>query len=100
LQSKGIVKVLSRTKKGEGVFGLPKKFYPMRGDLSKSSKIYYLEETISNILDDKDRPMGYKEITNLLGMKRHVVTSILRGLAKKGSIVKVEGGWASNINRP
>jgi predicted transcriptional regulator len=100
LQSKGTVKVLSRTKKGEGIFGLPNKFYSIRGDLSKLSKIRYLEETIFGILDNKGQPMGYQEITILLGVKRHVVTSILRGLTKKGSIRKVGGGWTLNVNKP
>jgi len=94
LQSRGKVKVLSRTRRGEGVFGLPDKVYPIRADLSGHSKISYLAETISRLLEGKDRPVGYQEMANSLGVRRHVVTSVLRGLAKSGSIQKVEGGWA------
>jgi predicted ArsR family transcriptional regulator len=99
LQSKSAVKVLSRTRRGEGVFGLPDKFYSVRSDLSSLSKVSYLAETISRILKGKDRPVSYQEMANLLGVRRHVVTSVLRGLAKKGSVRKVEGGWASGDNR-
>jgi len=94
LQSKGAVKVLSRTGRGEGIFGLPGKVYPIRGDLSGPSKISYLAETISGLLESKDRPVSYQEMANSLGVRRHVVTSVLRGLAKSGSVRKVEGGWA------
>jgi len=94
LQSKGMVKVLSRTRRGEGVFGLPGRVYPIRGDLSGPSKLSYLAETIRRLLESKDRPVGYQEMTNSLGVRRHVVTSVLRGLARSGSIRKVEGGWA------
>jgi len=94
LQSKGAVKVLSRTRRGEGVFGLPDRVYPIRGDLSRQSKISYLAETISHLLEGKDRPVSYQEMANSLCVRRHVVTSVLGGLAKNGSIRKVEGGWA------
>jgi Mn-dependent DtxR family transcriptional regulator len=100
LQSKGAVKVLSRTRRGEGMFGLPNRVYPLRGDLSNPSKISYLTETINRFLEDKNRPVSYQEMANSLGVRRHIITSILGGLAKKGSVRKVEGGWALYKDQP
>ena len=75
------------------MFGLPGKVYPIRGDLSGPSKVSYLAEAIRRILESKDRPVGYQEMANSLGVRGHVVTSVLREFARSGSIRKVEGGW-------
>jgi hypothetical protein len=99
LQSKGEVKVLSRTRRGEGVFGLPGKVYPIRGDLSGPSKISHLAETISRLLESKDLPVTYQEMVNSLGVRRHIVTSVLGGLARSGLIRRVEGGWTLAGNK-
>ncbi|MEM2128451.1 MAG: hypothetical protein QXM93_02510 [Candidatus Methanomethyliaceae archaeon] len=93
LRSRGDVISVCRLEDGKAVFGLPGAMYPLREDLSKSSRPTYTKNLILNFLKQRGVPSTYLEIMSRLGLKRNVVTSALRDLKRKGRVIKTQEGW-------
>lgn len=93
LRLKQIVIALCRRESGEAVFGLPGVVYPLREDLSKTSRAAYIKKLVLNILRSEGRPISYLDIMKDLGLKRSVVTSALRDLKRKGEVARTADGW-------
>lgn len=91
LERKRAITVLGRTKKGEGIFGIPGVFYRMRNDLSAPSKKEYVSYAIMTLLNDKDRT--YSEISESTGIEKHTVAAALRGLSRQGSVRRFGNLW-------
>jgi hypothetical protein len=93
LQHEGKLSVLGRTKFGEGLLGLPTGHYHVRQDLSVSTMNLFLAREILYIMEGKEKPLTYREISEKLWIKGHVATAILRELASKGAVEKSGSGW-------
>jgi hypothetical protein len=96
LQKKGDVLVLGRTTRGEGIFGIPTRIYSVREDLSSPTKTAHLSWAVVDLLRNAERPMPYDWIANSLGAKKHEITAVLRGLAKKGEVKREKDGWKTS----
>lgn len=95
LERTGHILSLGRTVRGESLFGLPGRLYPLRGDLSNSSRRGCLSKNIKAILEDCERPMTYDEIVARVGAGKHTVTALLRELRRQGFVRKSEEGWTN-----
>jgi len=93
LHSRGEVISMCRLEDGTAVFGLPGAIYPVREDLSRSSRASYIKNLILNFLKEKGRPATYLEMMSHLGLRRNIVTSALRDLKRKGEVTKTLDGW-------
>ncbi|MBC7113448.1 MAG: hypothetical protein H5T34_05480 [Candidatus Methanomethyliales bacterium] len=93
LRTRGDVISVCRLEDGTAVFGLPGIIYPVREDLSRSSRAAYIKNLILNFLKEKGRPITYLEIMSHFSLKRSIVTSALRDLKRKGKVIKTQGGW-------
>lgn len=87
------VSICGRTRQGEGLLGIPGGQYQSRPDLSVSTMKSLLYREISRTIESASRPMSYREISEKLGVRSHVVTAILRGLAAEGLVERGPGGW-------
>lgn len=93
LQREGRLCILGRTRLGEGLLGTPKGSYQVRPDLSAPTLGLFLSQEVTRIVGDAGRPVGYREVAERLGIKAHVATAVLRGLAADGTIAKSGPGW-------
>ncbi len=93
LVNAGAVRLLGRTVKGEGVYGLPGILYPVRGDLSKISRISHMKRAIVDTLAFCGRPMSSAEISERLGVSKHQIRSLLRKLSNERKTIKIGDGW-------
>lgn len=93
LARSGEIRTLGRTRRGEGVYGLPGRIYPLRGDLSKETKIRHLEESALRMLKSSDAPIASSVISERLNASKHEVRSVLGMLSKRGLAERGEGGW-------
>ncbi|MGF3499179.1 MAG: hypothetical protein ACQXXL_06120 [Candidatus Methanosuratincola sp.] len=89
----GTVHLLGRTVKGEGVYGLPGIQYPVRGDLSRPSRLGHLKRAVTAILASSSRPMTSVEISERLNVNNHQIRSLLRKLANERKTVRTGDGW-------
>ncbi len=85
--------LLGRTVLGEGVYGMPGKLYPVRIDLSKSSKLKYLKSAVVQVLESCGRPVSSAEISEMLNVSKHQIRSVLRKLANEHKTAKTSEGW-------
>ncbi|MEM2126301.1 MAG: hypothetical protein QXQ53_07900 [Candidatus Methanosuratincola sp.] len=89
----GTVQLLGRTVKGEGVYGLPGILYPVRGDLSRLSKLRHLKSSVAGLLASCGRPMTSAEISERLNVSKHQIRSLLRKLANERKTIRTNDGW-------
>lgn len=89
----GTVRLIGRTAKGEGVYGLPGIQYPARGDLSRPSRLRYLEGAVTEMLSSCGRPMTSAEMSERLNASQHQIRSVLRKLANGRKAARTGGGW-------
>lgn len=93
LQREGRICVCGRTDSGEGLLGTPGGHYKMRPDLSAPTEKALLSKEIIRLIEAEGKPLGYKEISERVGVRAHVATAALRGLAKEGIVEKKGNGW-------
>lgn len=93
LQRTGKLCVRGRTKLGEGLLGTPDGRYQVRPDLSVPTMGLFLSQEITRLIEREAKPMNYREISERLGIKAHVATAVLRGLAGSGVVEKSRDGW-------
>jgi predicted transcriptional regulator len=93
LRKKGDVFVIGRTTRGKGILGIPGRIYYVREDLSNPTKTTHLSRAVVDLLKSAEHPMPYDWIANSLGAKKHEITAVLRGLAKKGEVKRERKGW-------
>uniref|UniRef100_A0A7J3V0H9 Uncharacterized protein n=1 Tax=Candidatus Methanosuratincola petrocarbonis (ex Vanwonterghem et al. 2016) TaxID=1867261 RepID=A0A7J3V0H9_9CREN len=89
----GAVRLLARTVKGEGIYGLPGIQYPARGDLSRPSRLEYLERTVTEMLSNCDRPLTSTEMSERINVSQHQIRSIMRKLAGAQKAARTGDGW-------
>ncbi len=89
----GGVRLLARTVEGEGVYGLPGIQYPVRGDLSRPSRLAYLERAAIEMLSGSDRPLTSSEMSERLNVSQHQVRSLMRKLAGARKAARAGDGW-------
>jgi predicted DNA-binding transcriptional regulator len=94
LQRQGKICLCGRTNTGEGLLGTPGGRYRVRPDLSPPTVRALLSREIADLLRTETRALAYQEIAERLGVKAHITTAALRGLAKRGVVERKGGGWA------
>ncbi|MDI9644701.1 MAG: hypothetical protein QFX35_05730 [Candidatus Verstraetearchaeota archaeon] len=94
LTRSGSVRVLGRTKGGYGVFGIPGRVYPLRGDLSRPSTLRHLSGAVIAVLASSGRALSSGEISESLNASKHQVRRLLRRLSNEGKVERTEIGWA------
>jgi hypothetical protein len=97
LQRMGKLCVRGRTNHGEGLIGTPSGRYQARPDLSVPTMGFFLSQEIAQLIERGAKPMNYREISEKLGIKAHVTTAVLRGLAGDGVVEKSGAGWKIKI---
>uniref|UniRef100_A0A7C3F1U0 Uncharacterized protein n=1 Tax=Candidatus Methanomethylicus mesodigestus TaxID=1867258 RepID=A0A7C3F1U0_9CREN len=93
LLTKNKIILLGRTSLGEGIYGYPRKAYPIRIDMSKASKANYLSEKVLSLLDAASAPISTEDMAVRLQCSRHMVRAIIRNLSKENQVLKKGGGW-------
>jgi DNA-binding Lrp family transcriptional regulator len=58
---------------------------------------FFLSQEIAQLIEREARPMNYREISEKLGIKAHVTTAVLRGLAGDQVVEKSGAGWKIKI---
>ncbi|MCQ5341271.1 MAG: winged helix-turn-helix domain-containing protein [Candidatus Methanomethylicia archaeon] len=91
LLSKGEIVKLYRLNNGKLVFGIPNKIYPLRENVSKSSRSKYLKNIILSILEN--RSLTPSEIANIIKVDKSIIIPILRELRKEGKIKRIKNEW-------
>ncbi|MEJ5292929.1 MAG: hypothetical protein WHS82_04945 [Candidatus Methanosuratincola sp.] len=89
----GTIHLLGRTVSGEGLYGLPGIQYPVRADLSKTSKLKYLRGAVTQVLASCDRPVSSAEISEILNVSKHQIRSLLKKLANERKTTRTSDGW-------
>jgi len=93
LQREKKIFTCGRTSSGEGLLGTASGRYKMRSDLSTPTKRMLLSKEIVHLVGVATKPLNYKDISEKLGVKAHMATAALRGLAKEGAVEKKGDGW-------